>query len=125
MIIRHRCKDFAQISSSRRRIVPLIKAKRTRSYAAEDSRRRGPCAVPPSHLCGASTTNGVPDDRGGGWVGGRSEGRSTAAGCDPARHQFAEAAWIRGRETNPQARSEEHTSELQSQSNLVCRLLLE
>src|SRR5688572_32491030 len=25
----------------------------------------------------------------------------------------------------PQARSEEHTSELQSQSNLVCRLLLE
>src|SRR2546430_11175999 len=27
--------------------------------------------------------------------------------------------------TNPQGRSEEHTSELQSQSNLVCRLLLE
>src|SRR2546430_4453634 len=26
---------------------------------------------------------------------------------------------------NPEARSEEHTSELQSQSNLVCRLLLE
>src|SRR5688572_30890925 len=26
---------------------------------------------------------------------------------------------------NPHARSEEHTSELQSQSNLVCRLLLE
>src|SRR2546427_2929994 len=26
---------------------------------------------------------------------------------------------------NPQTRSEEHTSELQSQSNLVCRLLLE
>src|SRR2546430_3129212 len=26
---------------------------------------------------------------------------------------------------NPRARSEEHTSELQSQSNLVCRLLLE
>src|SRR2546427_2731304 len=26
---------------------------------------------------------------------------------------------------NPSARSEEHTSELQSQSNLVCRLLLE
>src|SRR5256886_7037889 len=26
---------------------------------------------------------------------------------------------------NPQLRSEEHTSELQSQSNLVCRLLLE
>src|SRR2546430_9263439 len=29
------------------------------------------------------------------------------------------------RATSPSARSEEHTSELQSQSNLVCRLLLE
>src|SRR2546430_9748500 len=29
------------------------------------------------------------------------------------------------REQNDQVRSEEHTSELQSQSNLVCRLLLE
>src|SRR2546430_8417131 len=27
--------------------------------------------------------------------------------------------------THPETRSEEHTSELQSQSNLVCRLLLE
>src|SRR5256886_13348036 len=27
--------------------------------------------------------------------------------------------------SNPETRSEEHTSELQSQSNLVCRLLLE
>src|SRR2546430_5909175 len=31
----------------------------------------------------------------------------------------------RGGPTSPPARSEEHTSELQSQSNLVCRLLLE
>src|SRR2546427_2762593 len=31
-------------------------------------------------------------------------------------------AWARGRK---EFRSEEHTSELQSQSNLVCRLLLE
>src|SRR2546430_13067962 len=30
-----------------------------------------------------------------------------------------------GREPPPGVRSEEHTSELQSQSNLVCRLLLE
>src|SRR2546427_6642926 len=30
-----------------------------------------------------------------------------------------------GRGARPCARSEEHTSELQSQSNLVCRLLLE
>src|SRR5438270_4169146 len=31
----------------------------------------------------------------------------------------------RGRRLRPRERSEEHTSELQSQSNLVCRLLLE
>src|SRR2546430_12702981 len=31
----------------------------------------------------------------------------------------------RGRMSEPLVRSEEHTSELQSQSNLVCRLLLE
>src|SRR2546430_5911515 len=30
-----------------------------------------------------------------------------------------------GRDLEPDIRSEEHTSELQSQSNLVCRLLLE
>src|SRR2546430_4107992 len=30
-----------------------------------------------------------------------------------------------GSKPNPSERSEEHTSELQSQSNLVCRLLLE
>src|SRR2546427_4266625 len=44
------------------------------------------------------------------------------------------APWRRGRwecpdrgspEAPPRGRSEEHTSELQSQSNLVCRLLLE
>src|SRR2546430_10305942 len=35
--------------------------------------------------------------------------------------------WVRSRARlpNPLPRSEEHTSELQSQSNLVCRLLLE
>src|SRR2546430_5653700 len=38
----------------------------------------------------------------------------------PVRHPEAEAARA---EVHP--RSEEHTSELQSQSNLVCRLLLE
>src|SRR2546427_3239466 len=35
------------------------------------------------------------------------------------------AAYILGGGSNEIARSEEHTSELQSQSNLVCRLLLE
>src|SRR2546427_11344125 len=34
--------------------------------------------------------------------------------------------WVHGhRRLRPTLRSEEHTSELQSQSNLVCRLLLE
>src|SRR5205085_11536429 len=35
------------------------------------------------------------------------------------------SAELRGRVGKPVQRSEEHTSELQSQSNLVCRLLLE
>src|SRR6266567_3062572 len=35
------------------------------------------------------------------------------------------AACCRARRLTPPTRSEEHTSELQSQSNLVCRLLLE
>src|SRR2546430_12625122 len=34
-------------------------------------------------------------------------------------------AWGSSRVSNGVSRSEEHTSELQSQSNLVCRLLLE
>src|SRR5688572_32583203 len=47
---------------------------------------------------------------------GGATGRSRVAPCArPVRI----AAWTR------LARSEEHTSELQSQSNLVCRLLLE
>src|SRR5256886_13614928 len=36
-----------------------------------------------------------------------------------------EISRTRERPRGPHARSEEHTSELQSQSNLVCRLLLE
>src|SRR2546427_1559276 len=40
--------------------------------------------------------------------------------CRQAWHAGPEAAFLRGID-----RSEEHTSELQSQSNLVCRLLLE
>src|SRR2546430_10053810 len=51
----------------------------------------------------------------------RARGRCGGGGlgCCPGgrdRGRFARASW---------ARSEEHTSELQSQSNLVCRLLLE
>src|SRR5260221_5942243 len=48
-------------------------------------------------------------------AGGRIPGGPPAAGW-PGRHPFA------GR---GHARSEEHTSELQSHSDLVCRLLLE
>src|SRR2546430_2927910 len=36
-----------------------------------------------------------------------------------------EAEWEMAASAEPNTRSEEHTSELQSQSNLVCRLLLE
>src|SRR5690606_40623288 len=43
-------------------------------------------------------------------------------GKDAARTDSLTAAGANGRETN---RSEEHTSELQSRENLVCRLLLE
>src|SRR2546430_13519827 len=39
----------------------------------------------------------------------------------PAQRKIKCAYWI----VRPRIRSEEHTSELQSQSNLVCRLLLE
>src|SRR2546430_10926316 len=46
----------------------------------------------------------------------RIDGRQRAGDLLPARH---------GRRSPGANRSEEHTSELQSQSNLVCRLLLE
>src|SRR5688572_31192809 len=68
----------------------------------------------------------------------RSSGRERDAPCDPSgRHGFA--GRVHGRvqadlrhallrcvaRPHGPGRSEEHTSELQSQSNLVCRLLLE
>src|SRR2546427_7737780 len=54
--------------------------------------------------------------------------RSFPISCGAAaQKQFNQAAWILHSFWYPEAvkRSEEHTSELQSQSNLVCRLLLE
>src|SRR2546427_8161455 len=42
-----------------------------------------------------------------------------------ASRAAAEAALVGVLRDEPEFRSEEHTSELQSQSNLVCRLLLE
>src|SRR2546427_7005374 len=56
----------------------------------------------------------------------RDEHQSRA---EPRGPRPAPPAWRRGARVGPrvsrQRRSEEHTSELQSQSNLVCRLLLE
>src|SRR2546430_7458291 len=49
-----------------------------------------------------------------------------SSACSPAAAE--QPAWSKiapSRSTPPVRRSEEHTSELQSQSNLVCRLLLE
>src|SRR5688572_31861139 len=51
--------------------------------------------------------------------GGEQRGSGRGAGQGP---ELVAAAALRHR---PRPRSEEHTSELQSQSNLVCRLLLE
>src|SRR2546430_3679979 len=42
----------------------------------------------------------------------------------PVHRELCDAT-VRPMDASPHARSEEHTSELQSQSNLVCRLLLE
>src|SRR2546430_7671623 len=50
-------------------------------------------------------------------------GRDQPPGAE--RHVAAQAGAIPGSKLKRHHRSEEHTSELQSQSNLVCRLLLE
>src|SRR5260221_8852690 len=44
--------------------------------------------------------------------------------ADPRPPRRSRTPW-RGRRCRPRSRSEEHTSELQSHSDLVCRLLLE
>src|SRR5205085_11353659 len=60
---------------------------------------------------GAITAAGQIFANGGGGGGGGDSANDGGSGGDPAQASLA--------------RSEEHTSELQSQSNLVCRLLLE
>src|SRR2546427_5847723 len=63
----------------------------------------------------------LPDAR----AGGRARRRSRRPAVVPlvaVGHRLAGAAQDAGKDLG---RSEEHTSELQSQSNLVCRLLLE
>src|SRR2546427_7220195 len=49
--------------------------------------------------------------------------RRTRPGVSPATRRRRSSGWASSRCSSK--RSEEHTSELQSQSNLVCRLLLE
>src|SRR5256886_16328042 len=51
--------------------------------------------------------------------------RSRGPGGDPGHRTVLPSPALPGRRAPPGPRSEEHTSELQSQSNLVCRLLLE
>src|SRR6266404_9634667 len=59
--------------------------------------------------------------------GGRARGVLRRAGRAAGARREDEAARLRrrGRGGGPRARSEEHTSELQSLAYLVCRLLLE
>src|SRR2546427_2641408 len=65
-------------------------------------------------------------DRGaGGRILARAATRSRSAGDDRAPRQPGDDVTLVHRAEHTSARSEEHTSELQSQSNLVCRLLLE
>src|SRR5688572_31158870 len=75
----------------------------------------------------------------GGATAGGELGRETGLRLDGTGHAFRQVARLRierfdlsegvtrtiKSETGLTPRSEEHTSELQSQSNLVCRLLLE
>src|SRR5688572_31889991 len=51
--------------------------------------------------------------------------RSSGSSVRRARARHRSRTSGRARDPDPDRRSEEHTSELQSQSNLVCRLLLE
>src|SRR2546430_12036689 len=55
-------------------------------------------------------------------LAGRTAARSICSTRRVARYAPAGSRW---RNATSPSRSEEHTSELQSQSNLVCRLLLE
>src|SRR5690606_41976471 len=85
----------------------LFRSTRTRRY----SRSRVLRADPPADL--GWTAPGTPGPR--------------HAGSTPASRHGRPCHHPRGREPRPSLgpRSEEHTSELQSRENLVCRLLLE
>src|SRR2546430_10184325 len=55
----------------------------------------------------------------------RGDAGRARVSVDVARQRSRGRSRRRRRDTGEHQRSEEHTSELQSQSNLVCRLLLE
>src|SRR2546427_3221085 len=55
----------------------------------------------------------------------RTHGRSDVGRPEGDFIRLADLSHAASRMKSPSGRSEEHTSELQSQSNLVCRLLLE
>src|SRR2546427_6982544 len=74
--------------------------------------RRNPCAA--SHCLSARIASAATRLTSGSWLG--SAVAMPPTGTAPRLRQTA---------TSRRKRSEEHTSELQSQSNLVCRLLLE
>src|SRR5690606_6381324 len=80
------------------------------------------CALPPAgpgaRSVRAGTAVGAPGGRG-------TRRRPGPAGTQPAFQQFALRSGTHPAARRPPARSEEHTSELQSRENLVCRLLLE
>src|SRR2546427_726407 len=62
------------------------------------------------------------------WIPGVPPGhqpRPKSRSCEGIEADAPAGSWILYRPTADRKRSEEHTSELQSQSNLVCRLLLE
>src|SRR2546426_12603028 len=59
------------------------------------------------------------------WTRGRRHDRQRARGPPHAPHGRRSRAGVARRRARARDRSEEHTSELQSPCNLVCRLLLE
>src|SRR2546426_7633023 len=72
----------------------------------------------PSLLLGEPSTGAQPDGL------TRPCPRNLPNGCSPSRPRRADRSYI-SRTQRCLERSEEHTSELQSPCNLVCRLLLE
>src|SRR5690606_41148769 len=80
-----------------------------------------PGRAPGGAGCGAASPGAPPDRLRAGPAGGR---RGAPAGLARGTHPAGPAV---GSDDAPQQleRSEEHTSELQSRENLVCRLLLE